>query len=282
MNTRRLRRCINRYGLLWLGIFLVGVMVVAALLAPWIAPFDPNLIQVDGSLRTILQPPSVKHPLGTDALGRDVLSRLLYGARVSLWVGFVSVSIAGAIGTILGLMAGFFRGPVDEIVMRLVDVMLCFPSFFLILAVIAFLDPNIATIMTIIGLTSWMGIARLVRAETLSIRERDFIAAARLAGAGNIRILLRHILPNTLAPVLVSATLGIAGAILTESALSFLGIGVQPPTASWGNMLLEGKQTLEIAWWLSLFPGLSILFTVLGYNLLGESLRDLLDPRISR
>lgn len=282
MTGRKISRYLRRYGLLWLGGFLVGAMTLAALLAPWLAPYDPNLIQVDAGLRTIFQPPSALHPLGTDALGRDVFSRMLHGARVSLWVGFVSVGIATCIGVTLGLLAGYFRGLVDEAVMRLVDVMLCFPSFFLILAVIAFLEPSLATIMSIIGLTSWMGVARLVRAEALSLRERDFVAAARLAGARPARILLRHILPNTLAPVLVSATLGIAGAILTESALSFLGLGVQPPMASWGNMLLEGKQALEIAWWLSLFPGLAILLTVLGYNLLGESLRDLLDPRISR
>lgn len=181
-------------------------------------------------------PPSAQFPLGTDALGRDVLSRLLYGARVSLWVGFVSVSISIAIGIALGLLAGYFRGIVDEIIMRGVDVMLCFPSFFLILAVIAFLEPSLNTIMVVIGLTSWMGVARLVRAETLSLRERDFVAAARLAGTRPFRIMVMHILPNALTPVLVSATLGIAGAILVESSLSFLGLGVQPPDPSWGNM----------------------------------------------
>ena len=164
--------------------------------------------------------------------------------------------------------------------MRGVDVMLCFPSFFLILAVIAFLEASVVNIMIVIGLTSWMGVARLVRAETLSLRERDFVAAAKLGGAGSLRILLTHILPNALSPVLVSATLGVAGAILVESSLSFLGLGVQPPDASWGNMLMEGKDTLEIAPWLSLYPGLAILVTVLGYNLLGESLRDTLDPRL--
>ena len=166
--------------------------------------------------------------------------------------------------------------------MRLVDVMLCFPSFFLILAVIAFLEPSLTNIMAVIGLTSWMGVARLVRAETLSLRGRDFVLAARVSGAGPARIITRHILPNALAPVLVSATLGVAGAILVESSLSFLGLGVQPPDASWGNMLMDGKEVLEVAPWLSVFPGLAILFTVLGYNLLGESLRDILDPRLRR
>ena len=277
MTTARFFYLLRRHSLLWMGLFLVGIMTLAALLAPWISTYDPLYIT-----DAILQPPSSLHWFGTDTLGRDVFSRMLYGARVSLWVGFVSVGIAVCIGLTLGLIAGYFRGIVDESIMRFVDVMLCFPSFFLILAVVAFLEPSLGNIMIIIGLTSWMGVARLVRAETLSLRERDFVNAARLAGAKTPRILMRHILPNALAPVLVSATLGIAGAILIESALSFLGIGVQHPLPSWGNILLEGKEALGVAWWLSVFPGLAILFTVLGYNLLGESLRDIFDPRISR
>ena len=268
--------------LFWLGLSLVVTVSILAVLAPLIAPFDPNALNLDPDLSKIFLQPSWEHLMGTDALGRDVFSRMVHGARVSLWVGFVSVGLASCIGVALGLLAGYYGGLVDEAIMRAVDIMLCFPSFFLILAVIAFLEPNLINIMVIIGLTSWMGITRLVRAETLSLRERDFIAAARLAGTRPLRILLRHILPNALAPVLVSATLGIAGAILTESSLSFLGLGVQPPMASWGNILLEGKQALGIAWWLSLFPGLAILLTALGYNLLGESLRDILDPRLSR
>ena len=266
----------------WIGLFLVGSVSIIALLAPFIAPYDPAALHVTQDLADIFQPPSMKHLMGTDALGRDVFSRMLYGARVSLWVGFVSVGLASLIGVTLGLLAGYYGGMIDEAIMRIVDVMLCFPSFFLILAVIAFLEPSLVNIMVIIGLTSWMGMARLVRAETLSLRERDFIAAAKLAGTSPARILLRHILPNALAPVLVSATLGIAGAILTESALSFLGLGLPPPLPSWGNILLEGKAALGIAWWLSAFPGFAILLTVLGYTLLGESLRDILDPRLSR
>lgn len=265
-------------GLLYLGLVIVVGMTFAAIFAQWFAPYDPDELH----LAHKLQAPCAMFPLGTDALGRDVLSRLIYGARISLWVGFVSVGIAVAIGVMLGLLAGFFRGIVDELIMRFVDIMLCFPSFFLILAVIAFLEANLFNIMVIIGLTSWMSVARLVRAEALSLRERDFVAAARLSGAGTLRILFLHILPNAMGPVLVAATLGVAGAILTESSLSFLGLGVQAPTASWGNMLLEGKQTIEIAWWLSVFPGLAILFTVLGYNLLGENLRNALDPRRQR
>lgn len=265
-----------RHGMLLAGLVIVLGMSLLALLAPWIAPYDPAAFDLDA----VLIPPCPAHWLGTDALGRDVLSRLLHGARVSLWVGFVAVGISVAVGMFLGLLAGYFGGWIDEIIMRGVDVMLCFPSFFLILSVIAFLDSSLVNIMAVIGLTSWMGVARLVRAETLSLRERDFIAASRLAGAGSARILAIHILPNALTPVLVSATLGVAGAILVESSLSFLGLGVQPPNPSWGNMLMEGKATLEIAPWLSLYPGLAILITVLGYNLLGESLRDLLDPRL--
>ncbi|MFW5730384.1 MAG: ABC transporter permease [Desulfonatronovibrionaceae bacterium] len=268
----------GRYILMTLGIIIVGGMSLVAVLAPVIAPYDPTAINVDA----VLEPPSPGHLLGTDNLGRDVLSRIVFGARVSLWVGFVAVGISLVIGVILGLVAGYFGRVVDEMLMRFVDVMLCFPSFFLILAVIAFLEPSLTNIMIVIGLTSWMGVARLVRAETLTLRERDFVKAARLSGAGSIRILLVHILPNAMPPVLVSATLGVAAAILTESALSFLGLGVQPPTPSWGNILMEGKDVMGVAPWLSIFPGLSILITVLGYNLLGESIRDLLDPRLRR
>ncbi|MBQ9406233.1 MAG: ABC transporter permease [Desulfovibrio sp.] len=262
--------------MLILGLTIVLAMTLAALLAPIIAPYNPDVLHLDH----ILEPPSSLFWLGTDRLGRDILSRLLYGGRISLWVGFVSVSISISIGTILGMVSGYFSSWIDECIMRIVDIMLCFPSFFLILSVISFLEPNLTNIMVVIGLTSWMGVTRLVRAETLSLREREFISAARLAGSSILRILFFHILPNTLAPVLITATLGVAGAILTESSLSFLGLGVQPPTASWGNMLLDGKSVIETAPWLSLFPGLAILVTVLGYNLLGESLRDYFDPRL--
>ncbi|MDD4731092.1 MAG: ABC transporter permease [Desulfovibrio sp.] len=278
MNRAPLQRrsFLARNSLLLAGLVLVGAVSLAALLAPWLAPYAPEAINVDA----VLLPPGADHWLGTDALGRDVLSRMLYGGRVSLWVGFVAVGLSTSIGLVLGLAAGYFGRLTDELIMRLVDVMLCFPSFFLILAVIAFLQPSLLNIMIVIGLTSWMGVARLVRAETLSLRSRDFVLAARVAGAGPLRIIFLHILPNALAPVLVSATLGVAGAILVESSLSFLGLGVQPPDPSWGNMLTEGKEVLGVAPWLSIFPGLAILLTVLGYNLLGEGLRDLLDPRL--
>ena len=195
-------------------------------------------------------------------------------------VGFVAVGLATLIGLLVGALAGYYGGWVDSALMRLVDLMLCFPAFFLILAVIAVLEPSIWNIMVVIGLTGWMGVARLVRAEFLSLREREFVTAARALGAGDARLILRHMLPNALAPVMVSATLGVAGAILTESALSFLGLGVQPPTPSWGNILTAGKDNIEIAWWLSVFPGLAILVTVMSYNLLGEGIREAIDPRL--
>jgi len=257
------------------GGLIVLLMFLLAAIASLVSS-DPSAIDVSRSLL----PPSWAHPLGTDDLGRDVLVRMLYGARISLLVGFVAVGISCLIGIFFGALAGYYGGWIDSLIMRFVDIMLCFPTFFLILAVIAFLDPSIWNIMIVIGLTSWMGVARLIRAEFLSLRQRDFVLAAQALGASDFRLIFRHILPNAMSPVLVSATLGVAGAILTESALSFLGIGVQPPTPSWGNMLIVGKQTLGSAWWLSVFPGLAILITVLGYNLLGEGIRDALDPRL--
>lgn len=260
----------------WFGLCIVLIMSLAAIFAPYISPYSPN----DINLNSILEAPSSLHFFGTDRLGRDVFSRVLYGGRISLWVGFVAVGIAICIGTSLGLISGYLRKAIDEVIMRFVDIMLCFPSFFLILTVIAFLEPDLTNIMIVIGVTSWMGVARLVRADTLSLREREFVEAAKLSGCTTKRILIMHILPNALAPVLITATLGIAGAILVESSLSFLGLGVEPPIPSWGNMLMEGKTDIENAPWLSLWPGLAILITVLGYNLLGESLRDILDPRL--
>ncbi|MCD6571008.1 MAG: ABC transporter permease [Deltaproteobacteria bacterium] len=260
------------------GLILVLVFFVISIFAPIIAPYDPNTINVD----CILSAPSMTHIFGTDELGRDVFSRMVYGAGISLKVGFVAVGISVAIGIALGSIAGYYGGLVDMAIMRLVDIMLCFPSFFLILTVIAFMEPSIFNIMAVIGLTSWMGITRLVRAEFLSLKERDFVLAARAMGASNLRIIFIHILPNAMAPVLVTAALGVASAVLTESALSFLGIGVQPPTPSWGNILTQGKNVLGLAWWLSLFPGVAILLTVLGYNLLGEGIRDATDPRLKK
>lgn len=250
-------------------------MAVLAVCAPFIAKYDPT----EQHLVQRLQGPNSNFIFGTDDLGRDVFSRMAYGIRISLTVGLVAVSIAVLIGTLLGLTAGYFGGWVDSIIMRFVDIMLCFPSFFLILIVIAFLEPNIFNVMVVIGITSWPGLTRLVRAEVLSIREREYIQAAKLLGLSKMRIFFVHLLPNVLYPIIVSATLGVGDAILTESGLSFLGLGVQPPTSSWGQMLTAGKEYIYMGWWLSLFPGLAILFTVLSFNLIGEGLRDALDPR---
>jgi peptide/nickel transport system permease protein len=258
------------------GLLVVVLLFLVSVFAGLLSPYPPD--QIDTS--NILEGPNWKHPFGTDTLGRDVLSRVIHGAGVSLSVGFVAVGISILIGVILGSLSGYYAGLVDRIIMRLVDIMLCFPSFFLILAVIAFLKPSIWNIMIVIGITSWMGVTRLVRAEFLTIRERDFVQAAISQGANDFRIIFFHILPNAMAPILVTATLGIASAVLVESSLSFLGIGVQPPDPSWGNILTEGKDNIEIAWWLSVFPGLAILITVMGYNLLGEGVRDSLDPRL--
>jgi peptide/nickel transport system permease protein len=269
-------RALSTNRLALVGGAIVLVLAIMAVAAPILSPHDPNKPDV----KRILDPPSARHWLGTDQIGRDVLSRMLYGARVSLAVGFVSVGIATAIGIALGAAAGYHGGAVDAGVMRLVDLMLVFPRFFLLLAVLAFLKPSIWTIMAVIGLTGWMGVARLVRAEFLALKEREFVVWSQSIGASALRIIWRHILPNAMAPVLVAMTLGIPAAILTESGLSFLGLGVRPPYATWGNILNEGKEVIELAWWLSVYPGLAILVTVLSYNLLGEGIRDALDPRL--
>jgi peptide/nickel transport system permease protein len=257
------------------GFIIIFIVFFLAMLAPWVSPYDPDYINV----KAILLAPSAQHWMGTDGLGRDVLSRMLHGGRISLLVGLVAVGISTAIGIVLGAVAGYYRGWIDTIIMRLVDIMLSIPSFFLILAVIAFLTPSIINIMIVIGLTSWMGVTRLVRAEFLSLSNREFVQASRALGAKDVRLIFTHLLPNSLTPIIVSSVLGIASAVLMESGLSFLGLGVQAPQASWGNILTDGKEYIQFAWWLSLYPGMAILITVLGYNLLGEGLRDALDPR---
>lgn len=251
------------------------LLILGAILAPWLSPYDPEQI----SFEEVYAPPSQRHWFGTDDLGRDLFSRALYGGRISLLVASIAVGVSLLIGVTLGVLAGGLGGLVDLIIMRVVDVMLCFPTLFLILAVIAILDPSMVNIMIVIGVTSWMGVARLVRAEFLKLKQMDFVQAARAQGLKFLRIAFHHILPNALTPVLVNATLGMASAILVESGLSFLGLGVQPPTPSWGNMLIAGKDTLEFAWWISLFPGLLILMTVLSLNLLGEWLENRLNPK---
>jgi len=260
------------------GLFVILTIATIAVSAPLIAPYNPTAIDV----YNVLSAPGTDHLLGTDELGRDVLSRMIWGSRVSLKVGFVAVGIAISIGIMIGALSGFYGGKPDAVLMRFVDIMLAFPTFFLILAVIAIVEPSISTIMIVIGFTSWMDVSRLVRAEILGLKERDFVLAAKAIGASDFRVIFRHILPNALSPVFVSATFGVAGAILVESGLSFLGLGVQPPDPSWGNILTSGKDYITVAWWLSVYPGFAILITVLSYNLVGEGLRDALDPRLWR
>lgn len=263
----------NRFAML--GLSFIFCIFLVAVMAPYIAPYDPYKINV----YKVLEPPSAKHPFGTDELGRDVLSRIIYGARVSIKVGFLAMGIAIVTGTLLGAVAGYYGGFIDTMIMRFVDVMLAFPTLFLILAVVTVLEPNIYIIMVVIGLTGWMDVARLVRAEVLSLKEREFVLAARAIGASSKRIIFKHILPNAIYPVIVSATFSVGGAILIESGLSFLGLGIQPPEPSWGGILSVGKDYITVAWWMSLFPGIAIFLTVLSFNLLGEALRDALDPK---
>lgn len=242
-----------------------------------LVPYSPDR----GNLRARLQGPDKKHWLGTDDGGRDILSRMIWGSRVSMSIGFVAVSVSVIIGVVLGALAGYYRGWVDTIVLRVIEIVLTFPQFFLILALIAFLPRNIYTIMVVIGLFGWTGIARLVRGEFLKLRDSDFATAARATGLRDSRVIFRHLLPNALAPVWVSATFGVAGAILIESALSFLGFGAPPPTASWGEILSQSKLYLfRGAWWLVVYPGLAIFITVTSFNLVGEGLRDAMDPRL--
>ena len=256
----------------------VTTMIAFAVFAPFIATSDPSKIDVTN----ILASPSGSHIFGTDTLGRDIFSRVVYGSRISLVIGFVAVGISVAIGVLLGSIAGYYGRKTDYCLMRFVDMMLCFPTLFLILAVVAVLEPSIWNIMVVIGATSWMGVARLVRAEILTLKQRDYVAAARVMGASDAWIILKHLVPNAIGPVIVSATLGVGGAILLESSLSFLGIGVQPPTPSWGNILMDGRSTLGVAWWLTVYPGIFITLTVLSYNILGERLRDYFEPKLKR
>lgn len=258
-------------------IVIVGLYLVA-LLTPFIAPHDPNT-QYD-LLTNRLVGMSAEHPLGTDQFARDVLSRLLYGARISLSIGFVAVGISVTIGTLLGAIAGFFGGFIDGAIMRFVDMVISFPRLILLITIIAIFEPSIFLIITVLGLTLWPSTARIVRGEVLSLREREFVQAAEALGYPKKRIILRHLIPNALAPVIVAATLGIGNTIVLEAGLSFLGLGVQPPTPSWGTMVAAGRNNLLGAWWLSTFPGLAIVFTVLSFNLVGDGLRDALDPRL--
>ena len=277
-----MRRLVARRTALF-GLVVVLGVVLTAVASPLLSPFDP--IEQDlGDLR--LRAPGFRdaagrlHPLGTDHLGRDLLARVIYGARPALLVGFAAVVISGVIGMAAGLFSGYFGGRVDDVLMRLADIQLAFPFILLAIAVIGVLGPSLATIIVVIGVSSWVVYARIVRSAVLSLREREFVLAALALGGGDARVLLRHILPNALTPWLVVATLDMARVIVIESALSFLGLGVQPPTPTWGGMLADGRVYISTAWWLATFPGLAILVTVLGINLFGDGLRDTLDPRL--
>ncbi|AEA33322.1 ABC-type transporter, integral membrane subunit [Hippea maritima DSM 10411] len=253
----------------WLSVGYIIIVVVSAVFANYIAPYDPYAIDPNN----ILSPPSLHHLFGTDRLGRDLFCRVIYAGRISIEVSLIAVGISTLIGVAYGAVSGYFGGIVDTLMMRFVDVMLTFPVFFLILAIVVVLGPNILNVMVVIGLTGWMGIARIVRAESLKLRELGYIQAAKLLKKSDAYILIRHIIPNCLSPVVVYATLGVGSAILAESALSFLGLGVQPPTASWGSLLSEGKDVIEVAWWMSFFPGVVIFLTVISFTILGEKLK---------
>jgi peptide/nickel transport system permease protein len=264
------------------GLVVVAVVVLTAALANVISPFDPLEQDIGQRLK---EPGWVDahgrvHPLGTDHLGRDILARIIHGSRIALSVGLAAVMVSGLLGMAIGLIAGYFGGRVDDFLMRLADVQLAFPFILLAIAVIGVLGPSLRNIIIVIGVSSWVVYARVVRGEVLSIREREFVHAAIALGSRDGRILWRHVLPNTFTPWLVVATLDMARVIVIESALSFLGLGVQPPTPTWGGMLADGRVYLSTAWWLATFPGLAILITVLGINLFGDGLRDTLDPRL--
>src|SRR3954468_23054731 len=260
-----------------LGMGIVLVMALAAILAPLLARQSP--ITID--LLHILQRPSAQHWLGTDIQGRDIWSRLVFGARVSLTVGLISQGIALLLGVTLGLLAGFYGGWVDELVMRLADVTLAFPTLLLLIAMVAALQPSMGVVFATIGIVGWAGMARLVRGQVLVVRNLEYIQAIRALGAGDARIMMQHVLPNVIAPVVIAATLGVAGAIMAEAALSFLGLGVPPPAPSWGSMIADGRDLdqLRHSPWTSVFPGMAIGLAVLGFNLLGDALRDALDPK---
>jgi ABC-type dipeptide/oligopeptide/nickel transport system permease subunit len=264
----------------WFGTFVIVLMVVAAVAAPLVDRYDPT----DVDLINQLQPPSGEHWMGTDIQGRDVWARLVHGARISLSVGLVSQGIALGLGLLLGLLAGYYGKWIDELVMRLADVTLAFPTLLLLIALVAALQPSLGVVFLTIGLVGWAAMARLVRGQVLVVRELEYVQAMRALGARNGRIILRHVLPAVVAPVLIAATLGVAGAIMAEASLSFLGLGVQPPTPSWGAMIADGRDLSQLrgAPWTSLFPGIAIGLTVLGFNLLGDALRDAIDPRAVR
>lgn len=262
-----------------IGLFVVVVIVFLAIFAPLIARHDPNSI----NLIRLLEAPSWDHWLGTDVQGRDVWARLVYGARISLSVGILSQALSLLLGVTLGVVSGFYGKWIDEVVMRLADITLAFPTLLLLIAMAAAFEPSVSMVFVTIGIVGWAGIARLVRGQVLVVRQLEYVQAARSLGASNFTIMIRHVLPNVIAPVIIAATLGVAGAIMAEAALSFLGLGVQPPTASWGSMIADGRDLdqLRNSPWTSVAPGVAIGLAVLGFNLLGDALRDALDPKFN-
>ncbi len=271
-------RIFRRNRLAMVGLAIMALLYWATILAPFLAPYDPN-VQGNIVLERYLSP-SAAHLMGTDKFGRDIWSRVLYGARISLTIGFLAVAISITLGTLVGAVAGYFRGRVDGVIARFIDMLLSIPRLILILVVVAIFQPSIWIVIAVLGLTGWEGSARIVRGQFLQLREQEFVQASRALGYSDGRIILRHILPNTLAPIIVIATLNIGNTILLEAALSFLGLGVQPPTPSWGSMVADGREAMITAWWISTFPGLAIVATVVSFNLLGDGLRDALDPRL--
>ncbi len=260
----------------WLSVILMVLFVVPASLAPWLAPYDPETI----SLSEQLNPPSWEHPFGQDQNGSDIFSRLLYGGRISMYVGFWVIGISGSIGIVIGLISGYYGGWLDTLLMRLVDILLAFPGLLLAIALVAVLGPHLNNVIIALTIQGWVSYARLVRGQVLSVREQEYVLAARTSGISDKRVMFRHILPNIIQPVIVQATFNLAGTIIAESSLSFLGLGVPPGTPSWGVMLSEGKDVLFEAPFVSIFPGVAIMLMVLLCNILGDALRDYFDPKI--
>jgi len=265
----------------WFAIFLVLIFLVAVVFGPWIIPHDPFQTDLD---KAILPPVwqeggQSAYLLGTDAMGRDILSRLIYGARITLLVSLFAIGLTGLIGVVLGLLSGYFGGVVDMVIMRLTDILLSLPPIMMALLLAAILEPSLLTVVLAIALTAWTQYARLVRGEVLSLKEKDFVRLARVAGSSNWRIMLSHIFPNVVNMLIILVTLEVGRVIILAATLSFLGLGLQPPSAAWGLMLSEGRKYITYAWWLVTFPGIAILITVLGFNLTGDWLRDVLDPK---
>lgn len=275
-NRGRFLRAFFRNRIAVLGLVIVAMMVFSAIFAPVIAPHPPNRINPTDRL----SPPSWQYPLGTDEFGRDIFSRLLYGAQISLVIAFVAQGVAISIGLTLGMVAGWYGGWIDDILMRITDAFFAIPGLMFLIVWVSILGANPISIFVALGLIGWPSDARMMRAQVLSLKEREYIVAARAMGASAARIMVRHLLPNAVAPSLVLASLGVAGAILAESSLSFLGLGVQIPNPSWGTMISTGRNFTANAWWYAIFPGLTIMITVLGFNFIGDGLRDALDPRL--